>query len=481
MPTFSKIPSDVFKALVDSGGAQITLILGAGCSMEEPPGLKSAAVLAKEAYSYLVADGVLPKDTLDESDQWDLTKVADAVKVETGSQSDLTKRLPVTEFINAACNDGHRTAVALMLEGAIAHVVTLNYDKSMSHALSELGAKDKIRTVWGPENRNQIQAPCLVYLHRKADSNLEEWVITAEALQDGWKDEWEDLAALQTLLLPVCIFVGLGSSVPVLTSKIKEIRDGQDDVKTLQVDPCARAEHLSEDTTSFTDEAGISEDQFIEGGWSDFMQRLGERVVKSQIQETVTECDTLNRHDRDEIKKGLRGRVKAIMKRGAGGDLLRLGKIRAVWLNAQNPNYVVHSEGDNVRRFSTLILLIDLIEVEKNCVAIIEENGIVKFYKDGRDKTHLTSVQVVHGKGGDWWEDIDAQVYHDRQRTQMLPRTSVIGYGLSGEPDQIEPPPDIANLKNSDSDGDSIVDPPKLQFEEGDTLYSNPDELDRLF
>jgi len=477
MITTSQIPSDVFKALVEPGGAQITLILGAGCSMEENPGLKSAAVLAKEAYSRLVAEGVLPEGTLDENERWDLTKVADAVETRTNSQRALTERLPVTEFINATCNDGHRIAVALMLEGAIAHVVTLNYDKSMSHALSELGAEDKARTVWGPENRDQIQAPCLVYLHRKADSNQEEWIITAVDLEDGWKDAWEDLAALQTLLLPICIFAGLGSPVPVLTTKIKELRNSQDDVHTLQVDPAARSEHLAREA-SFTEEAEIPEDQFLEAGWSDFMKRLGERVAKSQVRETAAECDDLNRHECEEIKKGLRDRVQAILERRGGFDILRLGRIRAVWLNAKNPNYVTHSEGDNVRRLAMLMLLLDLIELTKECVAIIEENGIVKFY---RDETHLASVQVVYGKGGDWWEDIDAQVYHKRQRTEMLSSTSVIGYGLSGEPDQIELPPDIANLNTSDPDKDSIMDPPKLQFEEGDALYSNPDQIDRLF
>lgn len=477
MTSTSQIPTDVLKALVEPGGAQITLVLGAGCSMEEPPGLKSAKVLAKEAYSRLVEEDVLPEETLEENERWDLTKVADAVETQTDSQRALTERLPVTKFINATCNDGHRIAVALMLEGAIAHVVTLNYDKSMSHALSELGAEDKIRTVWGPENRDQIQAPCLVYLHRKADSNHEEWIITEEDLKDGWKDEWEDLAALQTLLLPICIFAGIGSPVPVLTTKIREVRDAQDDVQTLQIDPVARSEHLSKEV-SFTEEAEISEDQFLQKGWSDFMNHLGERVAKSQIRETIEECDDLNRHDYEEIERGLRDRVQDILERRVGFDILRLGKIRAVWLNAKNPKYVAHSEGDNVRRFAMLMLLIDLIELKKDCIAIIEENGIVKFY---RDSTHLASVQVVYGKGGDWWEDIDAQAYHNRQKTEVLSSTSVIGYGLSGEPDQIDLPPDIANPNTSDQDKDSIMDPPKLQFEEGDALYSNPDQIDRLF
>lgn len=478
MTTTSQIPSDVFKALVDSGGAQITLILGAGCSMENPPGLQSAAVLADQAYSRLVSEGVLPEGTLDKNDRWDLTKVADIVKSLTGSQRALTERLPVTEFINAMCNDGHRITVALMLEGAVANVVTLNYDKSMSHALSELGAEDKIRTVWGPENQNQIQAPCLVYLHRMADSNQEKWIIAAEAIEQGWKDEWEDLAALRTLLLPICIFVGLGSSVPVLTSKIKEIRDSQVGALTLQIDPTARSKHLSRES-SFTEEAGISEDHFLKDRWSDFMKRLGNYVAETQVRKTAAKCDDLNRSDSQEVRNELRDRVQDILNRKGGFDLLGLGRVRAAWLNAKNPNYVAHSEGDNERRFATPLLLIDLIERTKDCRAIIGENGVVDFFST--DKTHLTSVQVVYGRGGDWWADIDAQTYHDRQRKQMLPVTSVIGYGLLGEPDQIAPPPDIASLNTSGQDADSIMQPPELQFEKGDTLYSDPDQIERLF
>jgi len=448
--------------------------------MDEPTDLESAAVLAEEAYSRLVEEGVLTNDSLDENDRWDLTKVAGAVEAETGSQRELTGRLPVTDFINAMCNDGHRIAVALMLEGAVAHVVTLNYDKSMSHALSEMGARDKIQTVWGPENRTQIQAPCLVYLHRKADSKQEKWIITAEDLQNGWKDGWEDLAALQTLLLPICIFVGLGSSVPVLTSKIQNIRNPQEDVITLQVDPTPHSNHLAKDA-SFTKEAGISEDQFVEDGWSDFMKRLGQRVAKSQVRKTAAKCDDLNRHDRKEIARGLRARIQAILERKGGFDLIELGKVRAVWLNAKSPNYVPHAEGDNERRFATLLLLLDLIEQTKNCMAVIEESGVVNFYTSTAERAHLASVQVVYGRGGEWWGDIDAKVYHERQKKQMLSSTSVIGYGFEGEPDQIELPPDIADLHTSDSDGNSIMSAPTLQFEKGGALYSEPDQIDRLF
>jgi hypothetical protein len=477
MPPSPQIPPDILRALVESGGAQITLILGAGCSMAKPPGLKSAAVLAKDAYNRLVSEGVLPEGSLNENDQWDLTKVAGVVKTETGSQLELTRRLPVTEFINAECNDGHRIAVALMLEGAIAYVVTLNYDKSMSHALAELGTKDRVRTVWGPQNKNQIQVPCLVYLHRKADSSQQQWVITAEALQNGWKDEWEDLAALQTLLLPICIFVGLGSSVPVLTSKIKEIRDPRDDVQTIQVDPRAHSEHRSRDA-SFTREAGISEDQFIKDGWSNFMRRLGSHVAKWQVRTTAEECNDLNPDEKAEVTNGLSERIQAIMDRRGEFGLLELGRIRASWLNSPNTKFAPHSEGDNISRFATPFLLIDLIERTKDCKAIIEENGVVNFCSaDGR----LASVQIVYGRGGERWGDIDAQAYHKQQRTQMLSVTSVLVYGFLGEPDEVDLPSDIANLSTSDPVEDSIMHPPKLRFEKGDALHSNPDQIDRLF
>lgn len=473
-----QILSDVLKALVDPGGAQITLVLGAGSSMDEPTCLESAAVLAEQAYSRLVEEGVLLKGSLDDTDRWDLTKVANVTKDATGSQRALTERLPVTEFINAMCNDGHRIAVALMLEGAIAHVVTLNYDKSMSHALSVMGARDRIKTVWGPENRNQIQAPCLVYLHRKADSEQEEWIITAEHLQTGWKDAWEDFAALQTLLLPICIFVGLGSSVPVLTSKIRDVRNPQENVKTLQVDPIPYSKHLAKDA-SFTQEAEISEDQFVHNKWSDFMKHLGERVAESQVRKTTRKCVALNRHER--LTNGLRDRIPKILNRRGEFGLLELGKVRAVWLNAKDDNYAPHNDGYNERRFATLLLLLDLIEHTKNCMAIIEENGVVNFYSRTSKRAHLASMQVVYGRGGDWWADIDAKVYHERQKKQMLSSTSVIGYGLEGKPSDIELPPDIADLHTSGPDTNSIISPPELQFEKGDVLYNEPDQIGRLF
>lgn len=474
--------SDLFHALVRPGGARITLVLGAGCSVEPPTELDSGPQVAKNAYDQLVNDGVLPSDTLTEEGQWDLTKVAGAVveQSQDGSQRELTRRLPVDEFIHATPNEGHLITAALMRENAIAYVLTLNFDKAMSHAIAEVSAGSEITPVWGRERQAHIQPPCLIYLHGTADSDQENWVITLEALEelgDGEEDQWEELAALQALLQPFGVFVGLGSIAPVLTSTIEDVQEHIQDGAILQVDTASYDSQI-ETEESFTNQADISESEYYEMSWCEFMCYLGERMAQRQIQETAAECE--NQNQDPTIEDGLRRRVQQMLNRGGGIGLLELGNIRANWLCRHNLRYLPHEQGNVVNCIAVLLLILDLIEQNRNCTAVIKDDGVVDFYSSTSGAHHLASVQLVHGRGNKWWSNIDAKVLHNRQRKSPLEITGVVGTGLEGDPNDITPPEDIADLRRRDDDSD-LFSPPTLEFMEGITLHRNPDEISRLF
>lgn len=118
------------------------LVTGAGTSIEPPTAIPLAWQCSSDAHSRLIADGVL--DVGDCNDPYDLSALADAVVQKTKSQEALVSRLAIEPMRNAKPNDGHLIAIALMIEGAISNIVTLNYDLAFSNAISELGIRNGI-------------------------------------------------------------------------------------------------------------------------------------------------------------------------------------------------------------------------------------------------------------------------------------------------------------------------------------------------
>src|SRR4051794_2729105 len=115
------LPAELLRAVSERSG-RIALIVGAGCSLEQPTGLELSRVYAQRAHDRLVLDGVLAPGDCD--DPTDLSAVAKAVFDRTGSQIDLVRRLPRNEFRLARPNTGYLTAAALLREGVISAVLT---------------------------------------------------------------------------------------------------------------------------------------------------------------------------------------------------------------------------------------------------------------------------------------------------------------------------------------------------------------------
>lgn len=180
------VPADLLHAVAERRG-HVVLVVGAGCSIEHPTGLKLASEYAVEAHRDLVLDGVLDQGAC--ADPQDLSLVASAVWDRHGSQAAVVERLPRARFRTARPNDGYLLAAALLREGAMSCVLTLNFDLAMSSALTELSASE-VEVIVGPQHLSHLGSSSLIYLHRNVDeSDAERWILRREALDEEWRDD----------------------------------------------------------------------------------------------------------------------------------------------------------------------------------------------------------------------------------------------------------------------------------------------------
>src|SRR5258708_38884426 len=97
---------------------------------------------AEPAHAALVRDGVLAQGEC--ANPSDLSAVADAVWRKSGRQRDLVERLPLAKFRHSEPNAGYLFAAALLRERAIASIVTLNFDMTMSHGLAVVTSQAQV-------------------------------------------------------------------------------------------------------------------------------------------------------------------------------------------------------------------------------------------------------------------------------------------------------------------------------------------------
>lgn len=76
------LPPALLAAVAAEGGGRIVLVVGAGCSFEDPTGLPLARQCAEEAHRRLTEDGIIPPGSC--PDDSDLSAVADTVRAQTG-------------------------------------------------------------------------------------------------------------------------------------------------------------------------------------------------------------------------------------------------------------------------------------------------------------------------------------------------------------------------------------------------------------
>lgn len=206
--------------------------------------------------------------------------------------------------------------------------MTLNFDVAASSALASLGAGAVVSTVRGPDDYQRLGARNLVYLHRDINSAPDDLILRADALDEAWRDHWEEVVARRVLAGPVTVFVGLGSPAAILIETTRRILDavGRFGASAYVVGPDDRNE------STFFAELGLDPDQYIQLGWGDFMGRLAARLAGEHLAKLVLSCDQLS------DDRGLpREDVANVCERLSQLGLVRQGRLRAHWLLESRP------------------------------------------------------------------------------------------------------------------------------------------------
>lgn len=434
--TEPEMPADLLHAVAECQG-RVVLVVGAGCSIEQPTGLKLASEYAAEVLRKLVLDGILADGDCDNPQ--DLSLVASAVWSRHGTQAAVVERLPRAEFRTARPNEGYLIAAALLREGAVSCVLTLNFDLAMSSALTELTASG-VEVIVGPQHLPYLGSSTVIYLHRNVDEDdPDRWILRREALEEEWREDWQEVVARRVMAAPVTVFAGLGSPAAILTETVTRIRAAVSDaLKTYVVDPA--------DATAFQAALDLPPESHLRAGWVDFMRRLGARVAAEHCAALEVAARALcTEHGWD----GESEHTASLCSRFTGLGLVLSGKLRALWL-LDTQGYAP----DDARRGLTadLLLGLGLVERELGARAHFREDGAVEFRQDG---TIVASVLVVSGGGTRRWTALEPRVraVAASLRPETRPACAILGGVQGSRPEQIAPPEDLL----SGDAGDDII------------------------
>ena len=457
------VPSELLAAISSPAGGRVTLVIGAGASFESPTAIPLAGTCSEEAYRRLVDDEILEAGCVEQP--WDLTAVADAVHDATGGQAELVSRLPLPKFRKAEPNGGYLLAAALLREGAVASVLSLNFDRALENALMAVGAVEDVVVIRGPEDGVTFGSNNFVYLHRTVDHPPDEWILRSESLDTAWSEAWEEAIAQRTLTTQYVIFAGLGSAAKVLTETAKKLRTMLGDtVATLQIDPQPFG------PSSFSEALDISENAYLKIGWSDFMSLLGHRVLKEQIAALRTSFADAEREKTGDFDSS------EILSQLTRLGLVAVGGLRASWMLSPGayetarswlPTYVAQ----------ILLGLVSISGLSKLDVVLCED-GVVEFWSGGE----LISSWGVVCSAGRWkWGSVEARVeqQQSRWRNRRVPVRDVMVSGAAGEPGgDLSPPESILGSYDSEH---LIPNSTSMSFHSFEHLDSDEDRLKEVF
>ena len=393
------LPSRLLQAISSSGGGRVVLVLGSGCSNEKPTALPLSGDLSEECHRKLVEDGILKQDEV--CNVRDLSAVAEAVFCNTGSQRDLVERFPPNSFRHVEPNEGYLTMAALFLEGVVADTLTLNFDFAARTALGQLGVKERVSTIRGPEDHTQLGTRNLIYLHGDIDSDHDDLILRPAALEDAWRERWGQVIAQKSLAGPVTVFIGLGTPASVLVETTKRIHTaigGQSNV--FVVDPIAHQDSY------FANSLNVPPEDYVRMGWCAFMRTLSRRIVvehKATIEQDCYELIGENNYEKEDLSD--------LCRRLTDIGLLRLGRLRAAWM-LEKGSYLPHDPGIPLRLFAALVLGVRLVEKLSDRLANFVGDGLVEFCKDH----HVSRVMVCSGRGSMNYARMEAELSDRRDR-----------------------------------------------------------------
>jgi hypothetical protein len=393
---------ELLQAVADRRG-HIALVVGAGCSLEDPTGLRLGSVYSETAFEHLKRSGVLQDGDCNPSD---LSEVASAVFVRQGSQALLVNALPREEFLHARPNLGHLLAIALIAEGAIACIATLNFDMALSNAITTLHLTD-VTTVSAPADLARFGNKAIVYLHRSAyESDVELWVLRKEAIEDYWQEGWEGVVAQRICALPQLVFAGLGSKAAALTESLKHVKERiGEHTRTYVVDPAPTSDFASEVTLADSGD-------HIQLPWGEFMTKLADRLTAELDAELSAACTRVGAaHEWGDGHTTVRPVLDAL----GALNLVDLGMTRGQWLGTGAGGYAPDDPGSrsyvpddmtNRDYIADLVLGLGALVASEDCTAEVTDVGTVKLEAPSSQVGALT-VHVIAGRGLEPWGVMD--------------------------------------------------------------------------
>jgi hypothetical protein len=440
------LPAELLAAVASVGGGKLSLVIGAGCSIEAPTCVPAASVCSTEVHRRLVADGLLADG--DCPDPSDLSALADSVFARHGSQGHVVDRFAEQYDLKLASpNSGYLIAAAMLCEGAISSIVTLNFDLALSSALSHLGSGQVIGVVESPADFPRQKARNVYYLHRNVNAaDPEAWVLRSAALKDEWKGHWEPIITGKVLTSPVVVFAGLGTPISVLIETAALIRAALPKATFFQVDPGKREESKVFPTLK------IGDANYIQLKWGDFMHELAHRLVNEHVAQLVVAMTRKTKDDKLPAEN-----TAAVQNRLVTIGLVSLGKARARWLLHEKP----YCPDDDIGRaqVADLLLAAHMVARVANAELKIADDGLVEFHRDGR----VSAVYVLaSGRGHRGKASMEAQI--EFHRAQYRSRSvSPMGALVGGTSDvwttPLTPPEDVVRGTTS---GDIVTGPSAL-------------------
>jgi hypothetical protein len=453
------LPAALLRAVAEKSG-RLALVVGAGCSLEAPTGLELASTYSLEAHRRLIQDGLLTEGECAFPD--DLSALASAVWAKHDDQSAVVERLPRSDFRQAQPNSGYLMAAALLRERAVSFVLTVNFDLAMTAALGRLSATE-VDVIPGPAAASQLGSATVIYLHRNVDEvDANRWILRREALQDEWREGWEQVVTQRVVSSPVVVFAGLGSPAAVLTETITRVRASMTDSHhAYVVDPAAQ--------TAFQAALNLPEDAHIRLGWGDFMELLGSRLVEEFRHALHARCTEIcSEHGWDEEVEpslDLCDRLHSI-------GLVRLGELRAAWLL----DTALYSP-DDARRdlLADLLLGVGLVERHHGAKASFQADGVVRLVGEG---VASTAFLAASGQGTLRWNAIEARMLKRLDSAPGLdrPRAALLSGVLGGRPQAIAAPEDVIG----DWGGDITQGTPRPELITVDEIRADPAQSQRL-
>lgn len=459
------LPPELLQAVSAPGGGKITLIVGAGCSLEAPTSIPLAGTCSQQCHDRLVANGILADG--DCQMPWDLSNLADAVFTKTGHQQLLVEQLSQHYALKAATpNEGHLLTAALLQERAIASVLTLNFDLALSIAIAQLGVGDSVGIIEGPDDIPSQKVVNLYYLHRNANAaDPETWILRTIALENDWRGNWEAVVAAKVLTTPVVVFAGLGSPASVLIESSKLIKNAiPNGSRAYQIDPG------EPDESAFFRALDLDPAFFVQTPWCDFMAALSQRLVEEQARQLEAAAAALIRDDFLTAED-----ITALLDRLREIGLLQLGRLRANWLLQDKP-YVP----DNPMArplIADLLLAAALITRVTGATAVLFEDGIVQFQKGDRT---VASLVFVSGCGSRSLVAIETELSSRRRRFRGLakPPTGAIVAGIRDYGAAPITPP--ADLVLGDVTASIVYGPAELPIFHVESLRQGPEQCHQV-